>query len=642
MDIDNPGNIAPDQPQDEHSPLAFLGSPSSFGNAFPLPLRIQFLVAFGLAAWATNLHILALLGIDTAKVLDVRLNDDPAWLSRPSGSPPNGTEASNGHAHGLGQSNDHTHTSGLTSTPMSNASSSSAGKSQYIHPSRLYPPIYALAGLALLWVLTGWCFYRVLGGGTDLKRERAGALAEWLPAVFGIILSAALIGPWDRLKRKERYMGLRCAKRSLLDGLYSSVPFCDVIFADILTSYAKVLGDVWVCTSIMFGREATDAIGGRWAVAIMTSLPYVVRLRQCLAEYFTTPANYAPINNANPYTLAQPPASTPSDPRTRALFNAVKYATAFPVIFLSAMQGKHEEIFRNSTEEQTTGVWLGRWALFNLWMLSVFANSMYSFWWDVTNDWGLLLCLPSGWTALSGHVQSAYMPARPATFSSPRHRAQPLPTPSNKPHYRSGSMPAARHSVSKSTSISGNATLPRIPGLPTTPNDIIGEERMHGNGNGSPPNAEATESSNGKNASGLYPPQPSYAPKRSRHGSVISISLTHVSTGAYPFLRPVLLLADPTIYYLAIGIDLLLRFTWSLKLSSHLHEIHEIEQGIFLMEALEVIRRWMWCFLRIEWEAVRKGILTASHSNGSNAGIPLSTLDEDEESRPLEPAQDRA
>lgn len=75
----------------------------------------------------------------------------------------------------------------------------------------------------------------------------------------------------------------------------------------------------------------------------------------------------------------------------------------------------------------------------------------------------------------------------------------------------------------------------------------------------------------------------------------------------FPFLRPILLLPDPTIYYLAIAIDLILRFTWSLKLSSHLHSIHEMESGIFVMEALEVVRRWMWVFLRVEWEAVRKG-----------------------------------
>jgi hypothetical protein len=32
-----------------------------------------------------------------------------------------------------------------------------------------------------------------------------------------------------------------------------------------------------------------------------------------------------------------------------------------------------------------------------------------------------------------------------------------------------------------------------------------------------------------------------------------------------------------------------------------LHTIAEIESGVFLMEGLELGRRWMWVFLRIEW-----------------------------------------
>jgi hypothetical protein len=83
-------------------------------------------------------------------------------------------------------------------------------------------------------------------------------------------------------------------------------------------------------------------------------------------------------------------------------------------------------------------------------------------------------------------------------------------------------------------------------------------------------------------------------------------AIMHTSTN--PLLRPSILLPDTAIYYSAIAIDLLLRFTWSLKLSTHLHAIHEIEQGVFLLELLEVVRRWMWVFIRVEWEAVRKGI----------------------------------
>lgn len=55
-------------------------------------------------------------------------------------------------------------------------------------------------------------------------------------------------------------------------------------------------------------------------------------------------------------------------------------------------------------------------------------------------------------------------------------------------------------------------------------------------------------------------------------------------------------------YYTAIGIDLLLRCTWSFKLSPHLDHFNDHEGGIFLMEIMEVLRRWMWIFLRIETE----------------------------------------
>jgi hypothetical protein len=38
----------------------------------------------------------------------------------------------------------------------------------------------------------------------------------------------------------------RALKRILLPSLSSPIFFCDVILADILTSFAKVLGDLWV------------------------------------------------------------------------------------------------------------------------------------------------------------------------------------------------------------------------------------------------------------------------------------------------------------------------------------------------------------------------------------------------------------
>jgi hypothetical protein len=62
----------------------------------------------------------------------------------------------------------------------------------------------------------------------------------------------------------------------------------------------------------------------------------------------------------------------------------------------------------------------------------------------------------------------------------------------------------------------------------------------------------------------------------------------------YPYgLRRHRYFVHPSIYYFVIAMDLLLRCTWSLKLSPHLHHINEWEGGIFILELLEVFRRWV-------------------------------------------------
>lgn len=44
-----------------------------------------------------------------------------------------------------------------------------------------------------------------------------------------------------------------------------------------------------------------------------------------------------------------------------------------------------------------------------------------------------------------------------------------------------------------------------------------------------------------------------------------------------------------------------------MKLSSHLHaRAGEGSLIIFWLEVAEVLRRWMWVFLRVEWEVVKK------------------------------------
>ncbi|KAK5113875.1 hypothetical protein LTR85_010408 [Meristemomyces frigidus] len=59
------------------------------------------------------------------------------------------------------------------------------------------------------------------------------------------------------------------------------------------------------------------------------------------------------------------------------------------------------------------------------------------------------------------------------------------------------------------------------------------------------------------------------------------------------------------LYYAMVGVDLLLRFAWALKLSPHLEHFYDIEGGIFLLELLEVFRRFLWVFFRVETEHIR-------------------------------------
>lgn len=201
-------------------------------------------------------------------------------------------------------------------------------------------------------------------------------------------------------------------------------------------------------------------------------------------------------------------------------------------------------------------------------------NSLYSFWWDITNDWGLSLLTPAGWSS-SPSVSYAFVntPSHLQTrmsLSAPSGRAA-------QPHARARSTQHAPTGGAPSLSVP--SVEPPPPSRPHSPTLGLG-------GASSPSKAP-------------------HAHSRGHHSRAFSTAFSPNVT--YPFLRPILLLPDPLIYYLAIALDLVLRFTWSLKLSSHLHSVHEIESGIFLMEALEVVRRWMWVYLRIEWEAVRKG-----------------------------------
>jgi len=376
----------------------------AFSLILPLPYRVAFILVLGIWAWGLNLQYLALLKIDVA-----------ALIRFPNRVAP--------------------------SLPSSHIA------------------VYRLATiLTIPLALSVVLFWAITHG-------QASQVIAWeiLPQSYLFLLVLFFLLPLQRLWRAGRYHFLSTLKRISIGGIAEAPDgkFGDILLADVLTSYAKVLGDLFVSGCMFFssGYSSTDkpdrGCGGQFIVPLIISIPSIIRLRQCVIEYFR-----AKKGNQG---LA---ASGSSGRGGQHLANALKYASAFPVVILSALQRGYDPTKFGMSEA----------GLFRLWLFFVFVNSFYSFYWDVAKDWDLTLFSPS------------------AVRNNPEHPW----------------------------------------GL-----------RRH----------------------------------------------THFHS--------------KEMYYAAIFIDLMLRCTWSFKLSPHLDHFNDLEGGIFVMEFLEVLRRWMWIFLRVETEWVR-------------------------------------
>lgn len=103
--------------------------------------------------------------------------------------------------------------------------------------------------------------------------------------------------------------------------------------ADVLTSYAKVFGDLFVALCMFFspGKSSTSkpdrGCGGQFVVPIIIAIPSMIRLRQCLTEYRRVRKSNAKSGTIGPHGWGG-----------QHLANALKYSSAFPVIILSALQ----------------------------------------------------------------------------------------------------------------------------------------------------------------------------------------------------------------------------------------------------------------------------------------------------------------
>jgi xenotropic and polytropic retrovirus receptor 1 len=138
---------------------------------------------------------------------------------------------------------------------------------------------------------------------------------------------------------------------------------------DIFTSLVKVLQDLaWtVCFIVsgdwMISEDLTAAGQHRWSGAVwyagyliplLTLLPLVFRFNQCLRRYADTGKRFPHIANACKYAMSQ----------TVTLFGA------FHPLYLNKRR-RDSDIFQG------------------FWTFAFVASSLYSFYWDVFQDWGL-------------------------------------------------------------------------------------------------------------------------------------------------------------------------------------------------------------------------------------------------------------
>lgn len=96
-----------------------------------------------------------------------------------------------------------------------------------------------------------------------------------------------------------------------------------------LTSYLCAFGDCWL------------------TVAVASRIPYFIRLRQCLVEWVSSD-----------YKNGRP------------LANALKYASAFPVILFSAVQKVVvQDLAQKGATDVSNETWHGEHPLFRLWFV---------------------------------------------------------------------------------------------------------------------------------------------------------------------------------------------------------------------------------------------------------------------------------
>ena len=189
-----------------------------------------------------------------------------------------------------------------------------------------------------------------------ITRKREPAVLSWdvLPQSYLLLLALVFVLPLQRISKGGRYRFLSTLKRISLGGIAETHngKFGDILLADALTSYAKVLGDLFVSACMLLSRKYSStakpdrACGGSFIVPFIISIPSLIRLRQCLIEYSR---------------VRRSPRSTGGSHGSgwggQHLANALKYSSAFPVTVLSALQRGYDSYKLGLSEATLFRLW---------------------------------------------------------------------------------------------------------------------------------------------------------------------------------------------------------------------------------------------------------------------------------------------
>ncbi|KAL2828766.1 EXS family-domain-containing protein [Aspergillus cavernicola] len=293
---------------DQHAQL------DGFSLFLPFPCRVAVILVAGFWGWGANLHYLQQNNIDL-----------PALIRYPARQSPN----------------------------------------QRSHHVSAY---HLAAFLTIPLLLSLLIFWPVTHGSRESVES-----VDYIPQAYLFIFFILLILPFNRLSRSGRRRFWATLRRISIGGLaeIQDGKFGDILLADVLTSYAKVIADLVITFCMFFSSDTSSTskpdrhCGSDYTVPLLVAIPSIIRLRQCFIEYVRVRRGYRHGNSG-----------------AQHLANALKYATAFPVIIFAATLRNYSPFVFHGISEVT---------LSRLLYIFSFINSTYSFYWDVTKDWDLTL-----------------------------------------------------------------------------------------------------------------------------------------------------------------------------------------------------------------------------------------------------------